>query len=100
MLIAAIQLVSFTRNKTGSMVVGRQVGSLKPGSQSMQEMEGRVYRHDVGSMRGFWDRVDVRTGSRWRVEAELYESEEVKDERSQAWSDPDLRTIWFSAVRE
>ena len=100
MLLAAIRLVSFTRNKTGSMVVGRQMGSLKAGSYSMPEMEGRVYRHDVGSMKSFWDQVGVRTGSRWRVDTELYESEEVKDERSQAWSNPDLRTIWFSAVRD
>ena len=76
------------------------MGSLKAGSYSMPEMEGRVYRHDVGSMKSFWNRVGVRTGLRWLVDAELYDSEKVKDERSQAWSILDLRTIWFSAVRE
>ena len=100
MLLAAIRLVSFTKNKTGSMVGGRQMGSLKAGSYFMPGMGGRVYRHNVESMKTFWDQVGVRTESKWRVEAGLYESEELKDERSQAWAEPSLRTIWFSAVRE
>ena len=100
MLLAATRLVSFTKSKPGSMVVGRQMGSSKAGSYSMPDMGGRVYRHDVESMKKFWDQIGLRSQSRWRVDAGLYESEEVKDERSQAWSNPDLRTIWFSAVRE
>ena len=100
MLLAVIRLVSFTKSKTGSMVVGRQMGSSKAGSYSMPNMGGRVYRHNVGSMKSFWDQVGVRTNSRWLVDAGLYESEEVKDERSEAWSNRELRTIWFSAVRE
>ena len=100
MLLAAIRLVSFTKSKKGSMVVGRQMGSLEAGSYSMPGMGGRVYRHNVESMKTFWDQVGVRTESKWRVDAGLYESEELKDERSQAWAEPSLRTIWFTAVRE
>ena len=100
MLLAAIRLVSFAKTKTGSMIVGRQMGSLKAGSYSMPGVERSVYRHDLESMKDFWDQVGIRTDSRWHVDAGLHESEEVKDESSQAWSDSDLRTIWFSAVRE
>lgn len=100
MLLAAIRLVSFIKNKTGSTVVGRQMGSLKAGSYSIPNVEGRVYCHDVESMKTLWDQIGVRTESKWRVDAGLCESEETKDERSQAQFGSDLRAIWFSAVRE
>ena len=100
MLVATARLVSFTKSRTGSRVVGRQVGCLEAGSHTMPGTEGRVYWHNVESMKTFWDQVGARTGSRWHVNAGLYRSEEVKDERSRASSEPGLRTIWFSATRE
>lgn len=103
MLLAATRLVAFTKSKAGSMVVGRQMGSLVAGSYTMPlEKVGRtVYRHNVESITKFWDQVGLRTESKWRVDAGLYKSEEVKDESSQVYAIvPDLRTLWFSAVRE
>ncbi len=100
MLLGAARLVSFTKSKTGSRVVGRQVGSLKAGSYLTRGAEGRAYWHNVESMKTFWHEVGVRTQTKWHVEAELYESEEVQAEKNRGCSDPNLSTIWFSAARE
>ncbi|KAK1757211.1 hypothetical protein QBC47DRAFT_320753, partial [Echria macrotheca] len=54
-------------------VLGRQVGTERPISveEWREKGGGKRYHHDRGSMQRLWDVVGERTGTRWRVEAEL-----------------------------
>ena len=101
MLRATKRLVSFLKpQQPGVMVVGRQLGSLQPGSHSMPKKEWSSYRHNVESMRRFWEQLGAETGSKWRVEGELYEGEELKGNENHTWSESGMRMLWFTAVKE
>ncbi|KAK0511129.1 hypothetical protein JMJ35_006681 [Cladonia borealis] len=100
MIKAARSLVSMTRPCRGSMILGKQLGSLKAGQYKMPTSRGFNFRHNKESMAQFWQRVGDETGTSWKVEADLYQGHELEENRSHAWSEPDMRMIWFSAVRD
>ena len=89
-----------TRPCQGPMIVGRQLGSLNAGQYKMPTSSGFDCRHNKESLRRFWQQVGDETSTIWRVEAELYQGLELTENRSHAWSEPDMRMVWFSAVRE
>lgn len=99
MLVATKRLVSFTKAKKGSMVVGRQLGSVKASSHEMPTKGGSNWRHDVESMKKFWKQVGEETGSEWDVEAALDDGAELKENKGHSWSEPGMRMISWSAVR-
>ena len=100
MVKAAKSLVSMTRQRRGSMIVGKQHGSLKAGQYKMPTSSGFNFRHNEESMTHFWQQVGDETGTSWKVEADMYQGHELTENRSHAWSEPDMRMVWFSAVRE
>lgn len=65
-LTAAKRMVRMLKPKPGVLLLGRQVGTLKPG-----ESEGvggrKMYRHDGGSFKKLWAEVGRATGTEWRV---------------------------------
>ncbi|KAL9074714.1 MAG: hypothetical protein Q9161_002083 [Pseudevernia consocians] len=99
MVAAATRLVGFARPRRGSRVLGRQLGGVRAGSHAMPTKGGSNFRHNVESMRRFWEQVGRETGSEWEVEAGLYDGEELKGNTAHTWSEPGMKMIWWSAVR-
>ena len=100
MIRAAKCLVSLTRSQPGSMIVGKQLGSVQARQYKMPTSSGFNFRHNAESMRLFWQQVGKETGTRWNVEADIYQGHELTENRDHAWSEPDMRMVWFSAMRE
>ena len=99
MIVATKRLVSFTKANKGSMVVGRQLGSVNAISHAMPTKGGSNWRHNVQSMERFWKQVGEETGSEWKVEAALDDGAELKENKGHTWSEPGMRMISWSAVR-
>ena len=53
--------------KTGGMIVGRQIGSVKPGDVPAIKEGSSSYRHDVKTFDAMWRRVGEATQTRWEV---------------------------------
>lgn len=82
------------------MVVGKQPGSLNAGQHRMPTASGFNFWHNAESMRRFWHQVGDETGTSWKVEADVYQGHELIENRNHAWSEPEMRMVWFSATRE
>ena len=55
-----------------SLVLGRQVGSTKPGEYARRAYKGGSrYLHDPDSFQRLWDVIGEETGTKWKVIAEL-----------------------------
>ncbi|RVD84790.1 uncharacterized protein DFL_006513 [Arthrobotrys flagrans] len=77
---AACQIVEILKDKPGSIMVGRQVGSFTPGIESISLAGREVFRHDPQTWKEFWNRVGEATNTKWDVQAKLLElSPDVKD---------------------
>ncbi len=100
MKAVAKRLVAFTVKKPGTVVLGRQLGSLTAGSRSMPTHRRSHYRHNVESMRKFWGEVGEETGSKWEVEGGLQEGKEVNENMQHAWAEPEMRILWWTAVSQ
>ena len=101
MVAAAKRLVELSCGAPGTMIVGNQLGSLDAGERAMPF--GMHFRHNVQTMKAFWEQVGQETGTRWVVEAGTsFESKAVKDNKDQWWSkdDPNVCMIDFCATRE
>ncbi|KAK0649516.1 hypothetical protein B0T16DRAFT_492134 [Cercophora newfieldiana] len=61
----------FKEGIENAVVLGRQVGTPEPGGE-----RGR-YLHNEGSMQRLWDEIGERTGTRWKVRAELSEEKDT-----------------------
>lgn len=57
--------------KKGGIIVGRQMGSLKPGNGPAIAEGGSSFRHDVQTFQEMWDQVGQATDTRWRAEGTL-----------------------------
>ncbi|KAI9812867.1 MAG: hypothetical protein M1827_004385 [Pycnora praestabilis] len=96
----AVRLVSLLRPRKGSLILGRQVGNLKPGSYSHRTNESNMmYRHDVASWKEMWTKVGEETGSEWSVDARLDEAEGMSGKGNTHWRDPNGRRMRFSVTR-
>ena len=100
MVTAAKSLVSMTRSQPGSIIVGKQLGSTEAGRYKMPTASGFNFRHNVESMKRFWDQVGKETDSKWSVEADTYQGHELTENREHAWSEPNMCMIWFNATRQ
>lgn len=99
MIKATKRLVWMTRSQLGSMVVGKQLGSFQAGQYKMPTSSVFNYRHNVESMKRFWQQIGEETGTSWKVEADVYQGHELTENRNDAWSEPDMCTLWFKASR-
>lgn len=98
-LTAAKTVVALLKPKPGSLVLGRQLGSVRPGEYDVMKDGRWQFRHDVRSWTEFWDEVGRETGTSWRVEASLDEVD-FGYEQNREWGDPDMRRLLFQVVRE
>lgn len=100
MIKAAKCLVFMTRPQPGSMIIGKQLGSVNAGQYKMPTSSGFNYRHNAESMRRFWQQIGEETETSWKVEADVYQGHELTDNRNHAWSEPEMRMVWFTAVMQ
>lgn len=101
MIEAAVHLVSLSRPYSGSIICGKQLGNLNCGEAAMPSKSGTMYRHNVESMGRFWNEVGEKTGTKWTLEAGLYEGLfELAQNKSHSWSDPNQRMLWWKAMRQ
>ncbi|KAG8994877.1 hypothetical protein FRB94_009626 [Tulasnella sp. JGI-2019a] len=67
----AKRIVQVLRPQKGSMVLGRQSGSLIAGESTRRGGTQQVYRHDSTSFARMWKQVGDETGTEWEVQSEL-----------------------------
>lgn len=112
----ACRIARLLRPEPGVRVVGRQVGSLRPGEKSHVSSgrvaggagegdEGagaRMYKHDVATFRRLWEEVGSRVGGTWEVDAKL-EARPSEMERlgkgGEEWHDEWTRRLVFCVKR-
>ncbi|TQB73366.1 hypothetical protein MPDQ_005951 [Monascus purpureus] len=99
-VLVATRLVDLCREKGGVMIAGSQLGSLLGGRYVVDATRAH-YRHNIETIKGFWCDVGERSGTRWTVEAGLFEQEDALEmSQTQAGGDENTRFIWWCATRE
>lgn len=101
MVQAAKRLVQLTRPQAGSLIIGNQMGSLNAGQYPMPTGKGVNFRHNIESFDRFWAQVGKETGTKWKVQSGMVETEATRDNRAASFAkaDPEMRMIWFKAER-
>lgn len=95
------RIVQLLKGKKGSMVFGRQAGSLNPGEKVRRSdaSKSTIWRHDADSFKRMWKEVGEATGTSWTVEVKMLPKEELPKDRAQEWQ-PDARRMRFAVFRE
>ncbi|OTB12491.1 hypothetical protein K445DRAFT_320932 [Daldinia sp. EC12] len=57
--------------KKDGVIVGRQIGSVKPGDVPAIKDQSFSYRHDVDTFNAMWKQVGEATETRWKVEGTM-----------------------------
>ena len=57
--------------KKGGVIVGRQIGSVKPGDVPAIKEGSSSYRHDVETFDAMWKQVGEATQTRWKVDGSM-----------------------------
>ena len=83
-----------------SLVFGRQVGTTKPGVYARRTDTGRMrYRHDPDSFQKLWDVIGEKTGTKWKVKAELQKVKGWQSEEQEAHGIGNPRMMQFQVHR-
>jgi hypothetical protein len=92
------RIVRLLKPVKGSVVAGRQVGYVVAGERvhRMNHRE-KTFRHNAESFEKMWEEVGAKTGTKWKVKAELLE---VKERRENEEWDPDVRQLKFTVFKE
>ena len=92
------RIVKLLKEKKGSVVLGRQAGNAEAGERMHSTNAAQsVYRHNGESFRKMWEAVGETTGTKWRVDVELF----IEDRGPMnAIHGPDGRAVRFSVWRE
>ncbi|KAF2092808.1 hypothetical protein NA57DRAFT_49545 [Rhizodiscina lignyota] len=81
----------------GSMVVGRQIGSVNPGEREHRtNPDGKMMRHNLESWRQLWERIGEELGIKFSVTGKILPI----DEEFKHFHKPDTRRLWFEVKRE
>jgi len=57
--------------KKGGFIVGRQMGSVKPGDVPAVSEGSMSYRHNPQTLQSMWDTVGSSTGTQWKVDGSM-----------------------------
>ncbi len=69
---AGSRMVRLLRPTTkDALVLGRQAGTVKPGEYPGRRNGLTRYRHNPESFQKMWDEIGEKTGTKWKVDAEL-----------------------------
>ena len=72
---AGSRMVRLLRPTTkDALVLGRQLGTIKPGEYPGRRDGVTRYRHDPESFQKMWDVIGEKTGTKWRVDAQLLDA--------------------------
>jgi len=70
----------FKKGAAEAMILGRQRGVREPMSREEHEQKGLVkYHHNPESFQVLWDEIGSKTGTKWKVDAELIEEARGRD---------------------
>lgn len=101
----ACLLVRLGRPRPGTLIIGRQVGYIKPGVYPSRNNNKPAYRHNVETLQQMWQEVGAKTGTAWAVEASMdmvgftdYSRSQVFPEEM-ADADNGIRRLLFSIRR-
>lgn len=69
----ALRVVELLNPKSGSMLIGRQVGNVNPGDYQREGYPGeqKRFRHDGKTWAELWRKVGEETGTKWDVDAHM-----------------------------
>ncbi|KAE9378513.1 methyltransferase domain-containing protein [Stipitochalara longipes BDJ] len=94
------RIVEILRAKKGSFVLGRQAGNVEAGERVHRTNPAQsMFRHNEESFKKMWAEVGEATGTKWKVDVELFTP-------SEGWGPPnplhgsDGRAVRFSVWRE
>ena len=100
-ITVASRLVGFSKPKSGSMILGRQVGAVQAGEYRGLNEGSTSYRHNVESFERLWKEVGEKTGSTWKVDARLDLKDIVEGVNlGQKWMEAGTRRLHFVITRE
>ncbi|KAF2234676.1 hypothetical protein EV356DRAFT_501601 [Viridothelium virens] len=97
----AKRVVRFLRPQSGSLILGRQVGSSQPGhfdSISDKNSGAKRYAHNIKSLRDFWNEVadEIGGGCKFRLEATMDFEELGRNlSQGQSWAEPNIARLLF-----
>ncbi|RHZ51899.1 hypothetical protein CDV55_103509 [Aspergillus turcosus] len=74
-------VVQTLRPQMGSLLLGRQSGTLRPGRYPHATTSGFVFRHDPETFDRLWKEIGKATGTEWTVDAHLALREDDTDPR-------------------
>ena len=82
-----------------SLVFGRQVGTTKPGVYARRTDNRPRYSHDPDSFQKLWDVIGEKTGTRWKVMAELQKVKGWQSEEQEVHGTGDSKMMRFEVHR-
>jgi len=95
---ASKEVVKLLKSKKGSMIVGRQIGSVKPDEREHKtNPHGVMYQHNVESFQEQWKEIGEEMGVKFTVTAYLTE---LAGTHQRFHNPSQTRRIWFKVVRE
>jgi len=92
---ACERIVSLMKPEKGCLILGQQIGSLEPGPMAVGS---KMHKHNVESFEKMWKEAGERTGSEWKVNANIDGGLGV-DQSKRASDDPDTRRLVFEIER-
>lgn len=98
-LLAVQKLISLLRPIPGSIVVGSNLGSLKPAEYELAPGGLTSFRHNPESFAELWKEAAVFSGTKWKVDGSLDTIGMVGNEHM-GWAEPNTRRIVFTVTRE
>lgn len=97
-ITACKRLVELLRDEKGVMVVGQSVGNLVGKEVYIPSRGHRIYKHDVDTFVAMWEEVGRRTGTEWRVRAQLDTGLGI-EQQQRNWDEPSTRRLSFEVWR-
>ncbi len=91
------RVVRLLKKKQGALVLGTQVGSLRPKEVPFGEAK-KVFRHDEKSFEKLWEEVGEMTDSEWKVKAMMDGGLGV-GAKKRTWDDEYTRRLVFEVER-
>jgi len=92
---ACERIVSLMKSEKGCLILGQQIGSLEPRPMAVGS---KMYNHNIESFEKMWKEVGERTGSEWKVNANIDAGLGV-DQSKRASDGPDTRRLVFEIER-
>ncbi|KAF3935017.1 hypothetical protein ABW20_dc0103045 [Dactylellina cionopaga] len=68
---AACQMAEILRKSEGSIIMGTQLGSRKPGPHTI--LKRHLFRHDPNTWKDLWERVGKATDTQWDIQAKMFD---------------------------